>query len=623
MQQRPRWLWVVLAVSVTASVGGLLARNRAAPAAPHLRALFRAVPSALPAAAGDEDPTRLLRTPSDEPARLLCGQARLVADQIQQNLVVPPHHVDPKAFVMSVADWLDPHGLWSASPDAPFPEAARGVAPQLLSSFEHPEQAAGCGAAAELGSVLATWVDELRAIYDRSFAEASRQPVDAEAIWATSSDAAFEDGPVTVPARELAAKLGQRAAVIAEGLGPHGARIASSLRHRLFPPLSASAWSEVVLSAALRAFVLHVDPHGAWAPLDEETSLYEVELEASGRSRMWAQTHRTAAGLRLDGSVTSPLKPGDVVLSVGPVLTAGLTVEQADQLGVLDPADPDPTRQVRVLRAGSLAPVSLQLSPQPYSPSEAPAASVQLDHIPYRDGRVLVLGIPDVPDDLGEQVEETLDRERQSGTPEGLLLDLRGNGGGSIDGAKAALGLFLPGAPLFPMLRRDGSVELESAPTPAANEQYDGPIAVLVDGNTASAAEMIAGALSVYQRATLVGSRTFGKGCAQEYVDDQAGVGVLRLTTLLYALPDGSPVQRIGLSPSLRIEAPGDGEREAGLENSFPTWRGPDVRRRALIKPVAWPPSSGRVGPCEDPAVCQALRLVGAPRPATARTRRP
>ncbi len=49
------------------------------------------------------------------------------------------------------------------------------------------------------------------------------------------------------------------------------------------------------------------------------------------------------------------------------------------------------------------------------------------------------------------------------------------------------------------------------------------------------------------------GTPTFGKGCAQEYVDDDAHAGVLRLTTLVYALPDGTPVQRIGLVPQIRF----------------------------------------------------------------------
>ena len=77
-----------------------------------------------------------------------------------------------------------------------------------------------------------------------------------------------------------------------------------------------------------------------------------------------------------------------------------------------------------------------------------------------------------------------------------MVLDLRGNGGGSTDGAIDALGLYLPGARLFPMKRRDGSLETDTAPEPARSDRWTGPVATLVDGSTASAAEMISGALA-------------------------------------------------------------------------------------------------------------------------------
>jgi carboxyl-terminal processing protease len=154
-------------------------------------------------------------------------------------------------------------------------------------------------------------------------------------------------------------------------------------------------------------------------------------------------------------------------------------------------------------------------------------------------------------------------------------------------------------------------------------------VATLVDADTASAAEMIAGALSSYHRGVTIGSTTFGKGCAQEYVDDEAHAGVLRLTTLLYALPDGAPVQRVGLVPSVRFPfaAADANDREASLLHAPPTWRGPDVRDRSILAhaedgtwSVGWPPNGGNVGPCKDADVCRALRLLGTASPTARRT---
>ncbi|MGH7268862.1 MAG: S41 family peptidase, partial [Polyangiaceae bacterium] len=164
---------------------------------------------------------------------------------------------------------------------------------------------------------------------------------------------------------------------------------------------------------------------------------------------------------------------------------------------------------------------------------------------------------------------------------------------------------------------------------PPRVDRWAGPVATLVDGDTASAAEMIAGALSAYRRGPMIGGRTFGKGCAQEYVDDDAQTGVIRMTTLLYALPDGTPVQRVGLASTIRypfglFDAD---DREAALAHAPPTWRGPDVRDRAALAHIrdgtwrtAWPPNGGRVGPCKDADVCRALRLLGTSRATAMRT---
>ena len=90
------------------------------------------------------------------------------------------------------------------------------------------------------------------------------------------------------------------------------------------------------------------------------------------------------------------------------------------------------------------------------------------------------------------------------------------------------------------------------------------------------------------------------------------------MTTLVYALPDGSPVQRVGLVPQIRYPFapdPMDGdEREAKLVHSAPSWRGPDIRDMALTKSTGattWPSHGGNVGACKDADACRALRLLG------------
>jgi carboxyl-terminal processing protease len=175
-----------------------------------------------------------------------------------------------------------------------------------------------------------------------------------------------------------------------------------------------------------------------------------------------------------------------------------------------------------------------------------------------------------------------------------------------MDGATSALSLFLPGVPVFPLMHGGRLVEvLRTAGDP--RERFHGPLAVLVDGQTASAAEMIAGALDRYRRALLLGQPTYGKGCVQEYFHDEAGAGILRLTTRLYTLPDGSSVQRRGLVPAVPLPMPHVLQHEADVPGTLAGVEGPDVREVQPEAPTC-PSPGARLGPCRERLVCSALR---------------
>jgi carboxyl-terminal processing protease len=578
-------------------------------------------------AQGDDARSHAFRVPTGEAPALGCTEARAVVSQTRTQLAYAPDPVDAKTFAEATADWLDPFGLWSVAPDTPIADAFDAHANDLLAEVEG--RGRECIVARALGAELATWVDELRALYDASRADLAPEGEG----WSPAAVPSFEGATVTRPARSLAASLGRRVGAVERALGPSARPYVEAARARYFPALDANGWSRIVLAAAVRAYVPTVDPHGAWAPLDEESSVYEVDLEARPPSRLWDKSERTALGIKIEAGALPPLADGDVLLSVAGVATAGLSYEQAEQLGFAA-SETRPAAQAVVLRAGQAQPVTTWLDgagveARPSAPAAADDDDLPVERVELGDGDAVVLAIHDVRDDLGDELTRTLLREReQPGRPlTGVVLDLRGNGGGSTDGAIDALGLFIPGAALFPMKRRDGTLETDRAPEPPGVDRWRGPVATLVDADTASAAEMIAGALAAYRRGPIVGSRTFGKGCAQEYVDDDAHAGVLRLTTLLYALPDGSPVQRVGLTPGVRFlfGAAESNDREASLPHAPPTWRGPDVRDRAVLAhaddgtwTTAWPSSGGNVGPCKDADVCRALRLLGAA-PATAR----
>jgi len=326
---------------------------------------------------------------------------------------------------------------------------------------------------------------------------------------------------------------------------------------------------------------------------------------------LWGSMRRTPLGVRIVAGARAPLEIDDLVLSVDGTETAGLSVEQVEQLSRVEPPRGQTVRTVRVLRGQSANALSLAVAfPQGDEEIEnaLPALGVR-----YGNGWVDVITINEVGDRLGDDLADRLAFARQDDEPPlGVVLDLRGNGGGSTDGAAAAIGLFLPGVPSFPLIHRGLVSEILRASAPDPDAVWKGPVAVLVDGYTASAAEMIAGAIDSYGRGPLLGAHTFGKGCVQEYFDDHSGAGVLRLTTLLVALPDGSALQQAGLEPEWSLGLPAVDEHEADLDGSPKGASGPDIRNRAAMGSVPWPSARGRVGPCEDPVVCRALARLGA-----------
>ena len=562
--------------------------------------------------AHDDDRSYVFRIPSGEPTALSCDEARAIVDQVRAGLAYAPEGVKPAPFAASAADWLDPHGLLSLSKDAPSAQALTKAAPDLLADIEG-KRRRGCASAQAPGAVLEAWSNELRAAFDKGRA----------ASGTTSLVTALDVIPVATNAKETAEELGRRAGAFEIALGSDGKHYADEARRRFFPPLDKDGWAKVVLASAVRAYVPLVDPHGEWAPFDEESRIYEVDLASRPPSRLWGHAVLTAIGVKITEAPAPPLAENDIVLAVANVATAGLPLEQVDQLGFAS-NDPKSTLSAVVLRNGQIKKLELgKREVDAGAPEAHGGGDLAVERIAFGDGDAIIVPIKDVRDELGDDLASAIQeqREKPGRKLSGVILDLRGNGGGSTDGALGALSIFLPGAPLFAMKRRDGTVEIDRASVPHDQDRWNGPVATLVDGSTASAAEMIAGALAAYKRGPTIGATTFGKGCAQEYVDDDAHAGVLRMTTLVYALPDGTPVQRVGLVPQIRFPfvAQGDPqtieERESKLAHSAPAWTGPDVRDLSMMtgknEEATWPAHGGNVGPCTESDVCKALRLIG------------
>jgi len=160
---------------------------------------------------------------------------------------------------------------------------------------------------------------------------------------------------------------------------------------------------------------------------------------------------------------------------------------------------------------------------------------------------------------------------------DGVLIDLRQNGGGSLQEAVELTGLFIDEGPIVQVRNTHGGLEVENDPDPAL--VYDGPLAVLVDRFSASASEIFAGAIQDYGRGIVIGHPTFGKGTVQTLVDlgrflpKQAGsLGQLKLTVAKFYRISGSSTQHRGVLPDISFPSLfGDDEvGESSQEHALP-----------------------------------------------------
>lgn len=137
-----------------------------------------------------------------------------------------------------------------------------------------------------------------------------------------------------------------------------------------------------------------------------------------------------------------------------------------------------------------------------------------------------------------------------------LIIDLRDNPGGWVDDAQRLADLFLPQGNLASLVYRDGTTEYYSTTTDG--KESDIPLVVLVNEYSASASEILSGALQDLDRATIVGTQTYGKGVVQYVLPvGQRGAG-MQLTVAQYFTPNGNEVHKVGITPDVIAEWPED-----------------------------------------------------------------
>lgn len=232
------------------------------------------------------------------------------------------------------------------------------------------------------------------------------------------------------------------------------------------------------------------------------------------------------------------LKPGDVILSVDGKDMHGINADEASNLI----RGPQGTNVRLVVQRGQ---DKLEFSVQREPISLPSVRSLKLD-----DG-VLYMRIYSFETNTGSDFDQKLKADLPGASA--VVLDLRDDGGGFIDDAQNVISQFVSSGEAYELRDREGTVDRHmvagNAPAPSL------PLVVLINGNTASASEMVAGSLHAHSRARLYGTVTYGKGSVQQDFPLPDGSD-LHLTTKHWFLPDGSTVQDVGLKPDLEVRMP-------------------------------------------------------------------
>lgn len=351
------------------------------------------------------------------------------------------------------------------------------------------------------------------------------------------------------------------------------------------PATDATPWPDALVDAAIDgmmqqvgdSYTMYLEPVEA-APLAEAMSgEYEgigiwVDYP-DGRVRIISPmpgSPAEQAGLRsndiivaADGVPLSSENEANVSLIRGP---AGTTVELTIE------RDGDETFEVTVERARITTPSVI---------SARVGENGQFAHI-----RVTIFS-----DTTTDQLDAALEQAMQDGV-DGIILDLRNNGGGWVDQAQKVIGRFLPvGA--GPALYEDVDAttpEMESQPIIGGGPLIDEtPLVVLVNGGTASASEIVAGALSDYERAEIIGETTFGKGSVQR-VHDFGDGSSLRITFAQWLTPDRNVIQEVGIAPDVPVTDDPETETDEQLEAAIAVLSGePLPEASPVASPIASP----------------------------------
>jgi len=296
-----------------------------------------------------------------------------------------------------------------------------------------------------------------------------------------------------------------------------------------------------IINNALKGMLSNLDAHSSF-------------MDAKETKELQVQTHGEFGGLGItvgmkDGALTviAPLegtpadeagiKAGDIILKINEQATIGMTIDKA--VSIMR-GKPQTKIELTLVRKGESRPLKIEIIRDIIEIQSVYSKTIGDD--------ILYLRVTSFDQKVVQGMQEAISKHKNT---KGIVLDLRNNPGGLLNQAIGVVDMFVKEGAI---VSQKGKIAEENLVYNATAENSDTktPLVILVNGGSASASEIVSGALQDHKRAVIIGQKTFGKGSVQVVMpisQDEA----LRLTIARYYLPSGRTIQAVGVTPDVEV----------------------------------------------------------------------